>query len=59
MVEMCRLYTLQVGSDTAQGAGSPALFEAMSRISKILGASSQHEGLTERAIRRSFLGKQL
>ena len=52
MVEMCLLYILQ-------GAGSPALFEAMSRISKILGASSQHEGLTERAIRRSFLGKQL
>jgi aspartyl aminopeptidase len=51
-------FILQVGSDSAQGAGSPALFEAINRISRILGGSSLHEGLVERTIRRSFLGKK-
>lgn len=45
----------EVGSDSAQGAGSPTIFQAMSRVSRLLGGSVLHEGLVERAIRRSFL----
>ncbi|XP_074565764.1 putative aspartyl aminopeptidase isoform X2 [Curcuma longa] len=43
----------EVGSNSAQGAGSPAMFEALSRITKSFD-SSDH-GLLEKAIQRSFL----
>ncbi|KAI5067876.1 hypothetical protein GOP47_0016221 [Adiantum capillus-veneris] len=45
----------EVGSDSAQGAGSPTMFQAISRISKVFSGTSLHEGLVERSIRRSFL----
>ncbi|KAH7444759.1 hypothetical protein KP509_02G090200 [Ceratopteris richardii] len=45
----------EVGSDSAQGAGSPAMFQAISRISKQLSKGVEYEGLVERSIRRSFL----
>eukprot|EP00250_Pteridium_aquilinum_P006388 c16327_g1_i1 orf=191-1921(-) len=45
----------EVGSDSAQGAGSPTMFQAINRISKLLSGSSLQEGLVERSIKRSFL----
>ncbi|MCO5601839.1 hypothetical protein L7F22_055964 [Adiantum nelumboides] len=45
----------EVGSDSAQGAGSPTMFQAISRISNFFSNTSVQEGLVERSIRRSFL----
>lgn len=45
----------EVGSDSAQGAGSPTMFQAINRISKLFSGSSLHEGIVERSIKRSFL----
>ncbi|KAG5533052.1 hypothetical protein RHGRI_027326 [Rhododendron griersonianum] len=44
----------EVGSESAQGAGAPTMFEAMGRIVGCL-AQEYVEGAFERAIRRSFL----
>ncbi|KAH9535186.1 hypothetical protein CY35_17G040000 [Sphagnum magellanicum] len=44
----------EVGSDSAQGAGSPVLVDALRRIAFHFGESSTM-GLLERAIQRSFL----
>ncbi|KAI8539667.1 hypothetical protein RHMOL_Rhmol09G0200800 [Rhododendron molle] len=44
----------EVGSESAQGAGAPTMFEAMRRIVGCL-AQEYVEGAFERAIRRSFL----
>lgn len=49
----------QVGSDSAQGAGSPVMFQAMSRITRWLTRHTPTEGIEERTIRKSFLGKLL
>lgn len=46
---------MQVGSESAQGAGAPTMFEAMRRIVSCL-AQEYVEGAFERAIRHSFLG---
>jgi hypothetical protein len=46
----------QVGSDSAQGAGSPVMFQAMSRITRWLTRHTPSEGIEERTIRKSFLG---
>lgn len=46
---------VQVGSDSAQGAGAPTMFDAMRRIVGCL-AQEYVEGAFDRAIRRSFLG---
>lgn len=45
----------EVGSDSAQGAGSPVMFQAMSRITKWLTRDTPTEGIEERTIRKSFL----
>ncbi|GBG62377.1 hypothetical protein CBR_g30331 [Chara braunii] len=48
----------EVGSNSAQGAGSPTLFHAMKRIARLLarsGGNAEAEGIVERAIQRSFL----
>lgn len=47
----------QVGSDSAQGAGSPIMFQAMSRITRWLVRETPTEGIEERTIRKSFLGE--
>lgn len=44
----------EVGSQSAQGAGSPVLVDALRRITSHFGESSA-EGLLERAIQKSFL----
>lgn len=49
----------QVGSDSAQGAGSPIMFQAMSRITRWLVRETPTEGIEERTIRKSFLGEYL
>lgn len=49
----------QVGSDSAQGAGSPVMFQAMGRITRWLTRHTPTEGIEERTIRKSFLGKSL
>jgi hypothetical protein len=46
----------EVGSDSAQGAGSPVMFQAMNRITRWLVRETPSEGIVERTIRRSFLG---
>ncbi|KAG8051092.1 hypothetical protein GUJ93_ZPchr0009g437 [Zizania palustris] len=43
----------EVGSDSAQGAGSPAMLDALSRITGSFNSSNSN--LLERAIQRSFL----
>ncbi|ONK77737.1 uncharacterized protein A4U43_C02F10020 [Asparagus officinalis] len=43
----------EVGSNSAQGAGSPAMFDALSRITKSFNSSDPK--LLEKAIQRSFL----
>lgn len=45
----------EVGSDSAQGAGSPVMFQAMSRITRWLTRHTPSEGIEERTIRKSFL----
>jgi aspartyl aminopeptidase len=45
----------EVGSDSAQGAGSPVMFQAMNRITRWLVRETPSEGIVERTIRRSFL----
>lgn len=50
------LATLQVGSDSYQGAGAPTMFEAMRRIVSCLGQKTVGECGFSRAIRHSFLG---
>jgi len=45
----------EVGSDSAQGAGSPIMFQAMSRITRWLVRETPTEGIEERTIRKSFL----
>ncbi|KAF8036948.1 hypothetical protein BT93_B0006 [Corymbia citriodora subsp. variegata] len=42
----------EVGSNSAQGAGSPAMFDALSRITSCFGSDSN---LIQKAIQRSFL----
>ncbi|XP_030531268.1 probable aspartyl aminopeptidase isoform X2 [Rhodamnia argentea] len=42
----------EVGSNSAQGAGSPAMFDALSRITSCFGSDSK---LIQKAIQRSFL----
>lgn len=49
--------TIQVGSDSMQGAGAPTMFQAMRRIIDSLMHQSMGEGALERAIHSSFLGK--
>ena len=49
--------TIQVGSDSMQGAGAPTMFQAMRRIVDSLMHQSMGEGALERAIHSSFLGK--
>lgn len=44
----------EVGSDSAQGAGSPVMFDALARITSSLSASDSKVPL-EKAIQRSFL----
>lgn len=44
-----------MGSDSAQGAGSPTMFQAMKRVATLLAGSERAEGVEWRAIRRSFL----
>lgn len=46
-----------MGSDSAQGAGSPVMFQAMKRITRWLVRETPSEGIVERTIRRSFLGE--
>lgn len=41
-----------------QGAGAPTMFQAMRRIIDCLASQYIREGIFERAIRQSFLGKQ-
>lgn len=50
---------MQVGSDSAQGAGSPVMFQAMNRITRWLVRETPSEGIVERTIRRSFLGSSV
>ncbi|XP_073223901.1 probable aspartyl aminopeptidase isoform X1 [Cicer arietinum] len=45
----------EVGSDSAQGAGAPTMFQAMRRIVASLADSYIGEGSFERTIRQSFL----
>lgn len=45
----------EVGSDSAQGAGAPTMFQAMRRIVASLANSYVGEGSFERTIRQSFL----
>lgn len=45
----------EVGSDSAQGAGAPTMFQAMRRIVSCLSQEYLGEGAFERAIRQSFL----
>jgi hypothetical protein len=45
-----------VGSDSAQGAGAPTMFQAMRRIVAGLANNYVGEGTFERTIRQSFLG---
>ncbi|KAL2630510.1 hypothetical protein R1flu_015196 [Riccia fluitans] len=45
----------EVGSDSAQGAGSPTMFHAMKRIILCLNRGASSEGVVERTLRRSFL----
>jgi aspartyl aminopeptidase len=45
-----------VGSDSAQGAGAPTMFQAMRRIVASLANNYVGEGSFERTIRQSFLG---
>lgn len=46
----------QVGSDSAQGAGAPTMFQAIRRIVDSLSNGRSSENTYERAIRQSFLG---
>ncbi|MCL7022528.1 hypothetical protein MKW94_023744 [Papaver nudicaule] len=46
----------EVGSNSAQGAGAPTMFQAMKRIVGCLGNECSREGVLERAIHQSFLG---
>lgn len=43
----------EVGSDSAQGAGSPVMRDTIKRVSRVLAAGK--EGAIERAMRNSFL----
>lgn len=45
----------EVGSNSAQGAGAPTMFQAMRRIVSCLGNECAREGFFERALHRSFL----
>ncbi|GAQ83212.1 Zn-dependent aspartyl aminopeptidase [Klebsormidium nitens] len=55
-VQMVALFdNEEVGSDSAQGAGSPTMFQAMKRVATLLAGSERAEGVEWRAIRRSFL----
>ncbi|RZC76248.1 hypothetical protein C5167_000343 [Papaver somniferum] len=45
----------EVGSNSAQGAGAPTMFQAMRRIVGCLGNECAREGVFERALHRSFL----
>eukprot|EP00897_Mesotaenium_endlicherianum_P001185 jgi/Mesen1/11067/ME000099S10511 len=47
----------EVGSNSAQGAGSPVMFDALRRVTAVFAASSgqEQEGVVERALQRSFL----
>jgi len=45
----------EVGSNSAQGAGAPTMFQAMKRITKCLTRRFPEEGVFERAIQKSFL----
>ncbi|KAJ7556735.1 hypothetical protein O6H91_05G096000 [Diphasiastrum complanatum] len=45
----------KVGSESAQGAGSPTMFQAMKRITRWLARDVSTEGIVERTIRKSFL----
>ncbi|RZC76580.1 hypothetical protein C5167_000723 [Papaver somniferum] len=45
----------EVGSNSAQGAGAPTLFQAMRRMVCFLGNECAREGVLERALHRSFL----
>ncbi|CAI8604066.1 unnamed protein product [Vicia faba] len=45
----------EVGSDSAQGAGAPTMFQAMRRIVASLANNNVGEGSFERTIRQSFL----
>lgn len=45
----------EVGSNSAQGAGAPTMFQAMKRITKCLTHRFPEEGVFERAIQKSFL----
>lgn len=45
----------EVGSNSAQGAGSPVLFQAIKRLVGVLTSGSVAEGVLERSLRRSFL----
>ncbi|KAJ7556737.1 hypothetical protein O6H91_05G096000 [Diphasiastrum complanatum] len=45
----------EVGSESAQGAGSPTMFQAMKRITRWLARDVSTEGIVERTIRKSFL----
>lgn len=47
---------MQVGSDSAQGAGAPTMFQAMRRIVDCLVHNYVGESIFERSIRQSFLG---
>ncbi|KAI3892878.1 hypothetical protein MKW92_026616 [Papaver armeniacum] len=45
----------EVGSNSAQGAGAPTMFQAMKRIVGCLGNECAREGVFERALHQSFL----
>lgn len=51
------LMMVQVGQDSAQGAGPQTMLQAMTRIVRWLARGSNSEGVVERAIRRSFIGE--
>lgn len=45
----------EVGSSSAQGAGSPSLFQTMKRVVTFLAKDGQYEGILERSMQRSFI----
>jgi hypothetical protein len=53
----CYIGLLQQGSDSVQGAGPQIMLQAMTRITRWLAQGKKTEGVVERAVRRSFIGK--